>query len=181
MSVNEKLTEELHKTVIKKFKRRKVYARFKDNIWTTDLVEMGSLSSKKKNFKYLLCVIDSFTKYAWAKDKKDKTVLNVFIEIVNESNRKANRLWFDQGRVFYNKPMQELLYNNNILMYSTYNEGKLVIAERFIKKLKAKIYKNMTVNDSKSYLTYLNKLLDQYSNTYHHSIKKRSTILIILL
>ena len=64
ISVNEQAAEELHKPVIKKFKRRKVYARFKDNIWAADLVEMESLSSKNKNVKYLLCVIDIFTKYA---------------------------------------------------------------------------------------------------------------------
>ena len=144
VSVNEQLAEELHKPVIKKFKRRKVYARFKDNIWAADLAEMESLSSKNKNVKYLLCVIDVFTKYAWVKplkDKKGKTVLNAFMEIVNESNCKPNKLWVDQGREFYNKLMQEWLDNNDILMYSTHNEGNSVIAERFIKTLKAKIYK----------------------------------------
>ena len=65
ISVNEQQAEKLHKSVIKKIKRRKVYARFKDNIWTPDLAEMGSLSSKNRNVKYLLCVIDFFTKYAW--------------------------------------------------------------------------------------------------------------------
>ena len=67
---------------------------------------MESLSSKNKNVKYLLCVIDVFTKYAWVKalkDKKGKTVLNAFIEIVNESNRKPNNLWVDQGREFLQK------------------------------------------------------------------------------
>ena len=64
-SVNEKLPEELDKPVTKKFKRRKLYARFKVNIWAADLAEMESLSSKNKNVKYLLCVIDDFTKYAW--------------------------------------------------------------------------------------------------------------------
>ena len=62
VSVNKQLAEELHKPVIKKFKRRKVYARFKDNIWAADLVKMGSLSSNNKNVKCLLCVIDIFTK-----------------------------------------------------------------------------------------------------------------------
>ena len=80
---------------------------------------MGSLSSKNKNVKYLLCVKDVFTKYSWVKtlkNKKDKTVLNAFIEIVNESNRKPNKLWVDQGREFYNKRMQEWLDNNDFLM-----------------------------------------------------------------
>ena len=55
-------------------------------------------------------------------------------------------------------------------MYLTHNKGKLVIAERFLKTLKTKIYKKMTANGSKSYLSYLNKVVDEYNNTYHHSI-----------
>ena len=73
-----------------------------------DLAEMESLSSKKN------ILIDVFTKYAWVKhlrDKKGKTVPNAFIEIVNESNCKPNKLWVDQGREFYNKLMQEWLEN----------------------------------------------------------------------
>ena len=62
------------------------------------------------------------------------------MEMVNDSNRKPNKLWVDQGRDFLNKLMQEWVDNNDILMYSTHNEGKLVIAERFIKTLKPKIY-----------------------------------------
>ena len=82
VSVNEHLAEELHKPVIKKFKRRKVYARFKGNIWAANVAERESLSSKNKNFKYLLYVINVFTKYAWAKplkDKKGRTVLTAFV------------------------------------------------------------------------------------------------------
>ena len=71
----------------------------------------------------------------------NKAILNAFIEIVNESNRKPNKSWVDQGRKFYNKLMQKWLDNNNISMYSRHNEGKSVIGERFIKTLKAKIHK----------------------------------------
>ena len=67
INVNEQLDEELHKPVIKKFKRRKVYVIFKDNIWAAGVVEMQSLSSNNKNIKCSLCVIDVFTKYAWVK------------------------------------------------------------------------------------------------------------------
>ena len=124
--------------------------------------------SKNKNVRYLLCGIDVFTKYAWIKllkDKKGKTVLNAFIKIVTKSNCKPNQLWIDQGSEFDNKLIQEWLDNNDILMYYTKNEGKSVIAKRFIKTSKAKIYRKMTANDSKSYLFYLNKLVDQYNNT----------------
>ena len=105
--------------------------RYTDNIWGAYLAEMGSLYSKIENVKYVImchnfkCVIDVFTKYAWVKpwkDKKGKTVINGFVEILNEFNRKPIKLWVDQGREFYNKFMQEWFDNNHILMYSTYNE-----------------------------------------------------------
>ena len=76
--VNEELAEELQKPVTKKFKRRIVYARFKDNIWAADLAEMESLSSKNKNVKYL-CVIDVFTKFAWVKALKIKKLKQFLI------------------------------------------------------------------------------------------------------
>ena len=129
----------------------------KNNVWTADLAEMKSLSSKNKNVNYLLCVIYLFTKYAWVKPlkhKKGKTVLNAFIEIVNQSNCKPNELCVNQGREFYSKLMQKWLDNDDILMYSTNEEGKSVIAERFINTRKAKLYKKMRANDSKCCLLY---------------------------
>ena len=69
--------------------------------------------------------------------------------------------------------MQKWLEHNDILLYSTHNEGKSVIAERFIKQLKAKICEKMTATNSKSYLAYLNKLVHQCNNIYHHSINKK--------
>ena len=74
ISVNEQLAEELHKPVIKKFKRIKVYASFKESIWRADLAERESYSSKNKNVKYLLCMINVFTKYAWVTFKRYKKV-----------------------------------------------------------------------------------------------------------
>ena len=104
------------------------------------------------------------------KDKKGKTVLNAFIKTVNEFNwKQPNKLWFDQGKEFYNKLLQEWLDNNGILMYSTHDDGKSTIV---LKALKAKIYKKMTANDSKSYLPYLKRLADKCNNTYYRSINK---------
>ena len=82
---------------------------------------MGSLFYSNRNVKYLLCVIDIFTKYAQVKslkDEKGKTILNAFIEIVNEYNRKSNKLWVDRGREFYNKIMQDC--NPHIIKISQY-------------------------------------------------------------
>ena len=85
-------------------------------------------------------MVDIFTKYSWVKPLKDtkvKTVLNAFFEIANEFDRKPNKLLVYQGREFYNTLMQQWL-DNNILIYSKDNEVKLVVTERFVKRLKAK-------------------------------------------
>ena len=141
------LADELHKPVIRKFKKRKVYSQFKDNIWGVDLADMQSLSRKNKGIKYLLCVIDLYSKYALViplKDKKGISVTNGFNKIIKQSNRKPNKIWVDQGGEFYNNVFKKWLSDNDIIMYSTYNEGKSVAAERFIRTLKSKLYKHMT-------------------------------------
>ena len=102
---NKILAEELHKPVIKKFNKRKVYSQFKDNIWGVDLAETQSLSKKKKGIKYILCAIDLFSKYAFVvplKDKKGISIVNAFNKIIKQSNRKPNKIWVDQGGEFYN-------------------------------------------------------------------------------
>ena len=94
-----------------------------------------------------MCVIDIFSKYAWAiplKDKKGITITNGFQKILKESNRKPNKIWVDKGSEFYNSSVKKWLKDNDIEMYSIYNEGKSVVAERFIRTLKTKIYKYMT-------------------------------------
>ena len=85
------LTNELHKPVIKKFNKRKVYSQFKDNIWGVDLADMQSLSRKNNGIKCLLCVIDLFSKYAFVvplKEKKGISITNAFKKIIKQSNRK---------------------------------------------------------------------------------------------
>ena len=135
---NKVLAEELRKPVIKKCNKRKVYSQFSDNIWGVDLVDMQSLSKKNKRIKYLLCAIDLFIKYAFVvplKDKKGISIVNAFNKIIKQSNRKPNKIWVDQGGEFYNHVFKKWLSSNDIIMYSTYIEGKSVVAERFIRRL----------------------------------------------
>ena len=129
---------ELHKPIIRKFKKRKVYASFRDNIWGIDLANMQSLSKYNKGNKYLLCAIDLFSKYAWVipiKDKKGTSIVNAFKKIISEGRRKPNKMWIDQGGEFYNNSSKGFLKINNNEMYSTYAEGKSVVAARFIRIL----------------------------------------------
>ena len=154
---NKILAEELHKSVIKKFNKRKIYSQFKDSIWGLDLADTQSLSKKNKGIKYLLCAIDLFSKYAFVvplKDKKGISIVNAFNEIIKQSNRKPNKIWVDQGSEFYNNVFKKWLPSNNIIMYSTYNKGKSVIAERFIRTLKNKLYKHMTATGKNVYYNF---------------------------
>ena len=100
------LADELHQPIIiRKFNKIKVYLQFKNNIWGVDLADMQSLSRKHKGIKYLLRVIDLYSKYAFViplKDKKGISIVNAFDKIIKQSNRKPNKIWVDQGGEFYN-------------------------------------------------------------------------------
>ena len=100
-----------------------------------------------KRFRLLLCFVDIFSKYAWVvplKDKKGISIVNAFQKILKESDRKPNKIWVDKGSEFYNNSFKKWLNDNNIELYSIHSEGKSVVAERFMRTLKTKIYKHMT-------------------------------------
>ena len=108
---------------------------------------MQLISKFSKGFRFLLCVINIFGKYAWVvslKDGKGISVVNAFQKILKEFDRRPNKIWVDKGSEFYNNYFKKWLKNNDIEMYSIHNEVKSVIAERFIRTLKNKIYKYMT-------------------------------------
>ena len=173
---NYQLANELHKPITRKFKKGKVYSSFRDNIWGVDLAYMQSLSKYNKGIKYLLCWIDLFSKYTWIipiKDKKGISVVNAFKKILSDSKRKPNKMWVDQGIEFYNKSFKDFLKINNIEMYSTYSEGKSVVAERFIRTLKNKIFKHMTAISKNVYFDVLDDIVDKYNNTVHKTIKMK--------
>ena len=173
---NKILADELHKPVIEKFNKRKVYSQFRDNIWGVDLAVMQSLSKKNKGIKYLLCAIDLFSKYAFVvllKDKKGISIANAFNKIIKQSNRKPNKIWIDQGSEFYNRVFKKWLSDNDIIMYSTYNEGNSVVAERFIRTLKNKLYKHMTATSKNVYYDVFDDVVNEYNNTKHNTIKMK--------
>ena len=115
---NEQLAEELHKLIIRKFKKRKVYSTFKDNVWSSDLAYMQLISKFNKRFRFLLCVIDIFSKYAWVapfKDKKVISIVNALQSILKQSNRKPNKIWVDKSSEFYNNSFK-IGYKTMILL-----------------------------------------------------------------
>ena len=153
----------------------KVYSQFKDNIWGVDLAGMQSLSRKNKGFNYLLCAIDLYSKYAFViplKDKKGISIVNAFNKIIKQSRKKKkNKIRVDQGSEFYNNFKK--WFSDNIIMYSSHNEGKSVVAERFIITLKNKLYKHMTATSKNVYYDVLDDIVNKYNNTKHSTIKMK--------
>ena len=124
-----------------------------------------------KDFRFLLCLIDVYNKYAWIdplKDKKGITSISAFQKNLKESNRKLNKTWVDKGKKLYNRSMKWWLEKNDIEMYSTHNERKSVVAERFIRTLKNKIFKYM-ISVLKN-VDELDDIVNKY-NTYYSTIK----------
>ena len=173
---NYQLANELQGQIIRKLKKWKAYSSFRDNVWGIDLSDMQSLSKYNKEIKYLLCAIDLFSKYAWVipiKDKKGTSIVNAFKKIISEGQRKPNKIWVDQGSEFYNQSFKDFLKINNIEMYSTYNEGKSVVAERFIRMLKNNIFKQMVAIPKKCLFWCVRQYCDKYNNTFYRTIKMK--------
>ena len=126
---------------------------------------------------------DLFSKYAWVvplKDKRGISIVNVFQKIISKGSkteskgrRKPNKIWINQVGEFYNKLFKRFLKINNIEMYSTYNEEKSVVAERFTRTLNNKILKRMTAVSKNVYFDLLGDIVNKYYNTVDRRIKMK--------
>ena len=157
---SDKLAEELHKPIIKKFPLRRVMVYGPNQIWSADLIDMKEFSKDNKDYNYLLNVIDIFSKYAWSIPLKTKSALEVskaFESILTKN--KPKKLWVDQGSEFYNKTFDALLKKHSIEIYHTFNEGKAVIIERFNRTLKSIMYKYLTANNAHKYIDALDGMI----------------------
>ena len=168
----QQLAEELHKPITRKFTKRRVFVKGVDEIWAADLVEMGKFSNWNKGFKYLLMVIDVFSKFGWIeplKDKKGETVAAAFKKIFKL--RQPRLLWTDKGREFYNKNVNQLLSKKNIKLYSTENEEKSSVVERFNRTIKQMMWKMFSANNNTVYFDKIGALLKNYNSSFHRSIQ----------
>ena len=105
--------------------------------------------------------------------QKSVSIVTAFQKILKQSNKKPNKIWVDKGSEFYNASFKKWLQDNDIAMYSTHNEGKSVVAGRFIRTLKSKINKHITSISKNMYIDKLDDIVDEYNNTYHTKIKMK--------
>ena len=173
------LADELHKPVRRRFQKRSVFAKQVDDMWTADLVDMSPYSRSNSGYKYLLTVIDVFSKYGWIvplKSKPGKEVAMAFQKLFSSSsNTPPSRLWTDTCTEFYKPQVKRVLTANNVTLYSTENEEKLSVMERWNRTMKNIMWKYSTENNIQKYIDVLPGMVEKYNYTYHRSIKLKPT------
>ncbi|KAJ8019438.1 hypothetical protein HOLleu_41036 [Holothuria leucospilota] len=163
----------LHKPLRKTFQRNKVIVSGIDSQWQADLVDVSAFAKQNKGYRYILTCIDILSKFAWARALKDKTsrsVIGAFRSILKEQNRKPQTLYTDKGKEFLNQPFQTFLRDKNIHFFTTNNETKASVVERFNRTLKTKMWRYFTANGTRRYVDVLQKFLAGYNQNHHRSI-----------
>ena len=166
------LTNELHKPVRRRFDKRSLFAKQVDDIWAADLVDMSPFFRSSKGYKYLLTVIDVYGKYGWIvplKTKAGKEVAQAFRKLFRNGHQ--SRLWTEKGTEFYNRQLKGVLEANDVMLYSTENEEKSRVVERWNRTMKNIMWKYFTANSMQKYIDVLPSMVDKYNSTYHRSIK----------
>lgn len=146
-----------------------MFVRGIDEIWAADLVEMQEFAKDNDGYRYILTVIDVFSKYGWMKPLKNKTgveVADALSNIFKSSGRKPAKIWCDKGKEFYNKSVDKL-----VELYSTENEEKSCVIERWNRTMKERMYKYFTAHNTRRYVDVLDELVSHYNNTVHSSTK----------
>lgn len=162
---------ELHKQSRNIYTRRCVNVYGKNDLFQADLVEMIPLAKLNKGFKYILCVIDCFTKYAWVIPLKSKTgndVTKAMSKILAGNTPKL--LQVDNGKEFYNKKFDMLMKKYDIKKYSTFSTTKACIVERFNRTIKTNMYREFTSRGSRDWISILPMLISKYNNSKHRTI-----------
>ena len=186
MEQQQLLAKEVFSPQITKFRRERIIPLYKDETWSADLIDKSSLSKYNNNYKFILTVIDIFTKYAWAIPLKNKSGLSITngLKLVLGENpqggsqpRKPEKLWVDRGSEFYNKTFKSLLKEygtgkaaSQIELYSTYSDLKAVFIERFNRTLLHIINKPMFINGDGNWVNILNDAVLTYNNNIHSTI-----------
>lgn len=173
--IKRQIVEELHRSARRNFERRRTIINGYNETFQADLVEMIPYAKQNRNFKYILTVIDNFSKFAWAFPIKAKTGLEVTkaMERILKSGSVPKNLHTDMGKEFFNSHFKKLTDLYKINHYTTYSTKKAAIVERFNRTLKNKMWKMFSFEGSYKWINSLQKLVDEYNNTVHRTIKMK--------
>jgi hypothetical protein len=173
--IKQQIVNEIHKPARRNFKRRSVILKGIDDLWQADLIEMIPHARINGGYKYILVVIDGFSKYAWTEPLKNKTssdVTNAFQKIL-KLKRIPKNLQTDQGKEFFNTPFTKLMKKYDINHYATFSNIKACIAERFNRTLKNRLWKQFSLQGSYKWTSILPNIMKSYNNIKHRTIKMK--------
>lgn len=168
------LVNELHRPMRINFPRRQTVVKGLDDLWQSDLGILDKYAKYNRNYKYILVVIDCFSKYLWVEPLKSKTgteVAKAFAKILTD--RRPKNLQTDQGTEYFNSSFERLMKQHNINHYNTFSSKKAAMAERVIRTIKEKLYKHFSLNGEYKWLDVIPKIVSDYNNTVHRTIKMR--------
>ena len=165
----------LHKPARKKFSRNKIFVKYIDEQWEADLIDFQNFAQVNNQNKFILIIIDVFSKYLFAYPIKNKTSLEVVSKFKDLfKRRKPAKLRTDKGLEFQNKLLKALCKKYDVLFFSSENlDVKCAVAERVIGTIKRKLFRYFTKNGTRRYVDILDKIIHAYNNSYHRSIKMR--------
>lgn len=174
--IKQHIVDELHKPSRVNFKRRRVLIKGLDDLFQADLVELIPFARENKGYRYILVVIDVFSKYVWVEAVKNKTgeeISKAMRKILNTNNRISKNLQTDMGKEFYNKNFQELMRKNKINHYSTFSSKKASIVERVNRTLKSIMWKEFSFNGNYKWINILPEIVSKYNNKKHNTINMK--------
>lgn len=173
MNVKEDVVAELHKPARKNFTRRRVIIKGLHDLFQADLVEMIPYAKANKGFRYILVVINAFSKYVWAYPVKRKTgqaVADAMKKVLSSTKTSPKNLQTDMGKEFYNKEFQNLMKKFGINHYSSYSNLKSSIVERCNRTLKNMMWKQFSLQGTYKWLDLLPQIVKKYNSTKHSTI-----------
>lgn len=169
------IVNELHKPARKNFIRRSIVTKGIDDLWQADLIDMQKYATENRGMKYILVVIDTFSKFAWVvpvKSKAKEDIQKAMQSILINSGRRPKNLQTDLGKEFYNIDFRNLMLRYGINHYSTFSIKKASIVERLIRTLKSKLYKHFSFLGKYQWVgSYLDSIVYSYNNSTHRTIK----------
>lgn len=169
-NIKREVVNEIHKPVRINFPRRRVIVKGLNDLYQADLVEVIPYAKLNKGFKYLLVVINVFSKYVWVKPVKNKTGLDVTTamdEILKKLAQTPKNLQTDLGKEFYNKDFKNLMLKYKINHYSTYSNLKSSIVERVNRTLKSMMWKEFSARGNYKWIDILQDIVSAYNSKKH--------------
>ncbi len=171
-------TYSLHKMARKKYPTRQYVVHDIDEQWQADLAEVALIADENSGHRFILTVIDIFSRYAWArplKSKRGSEVAAAFKDIFDEG-RIPKRIQTDQGKEFENRDVRNLFQEHNIELFSVKSAYKAAMVERFNRTLKTKLWKYFTSNLNQNWTKVLQDVVKTYNNSVHRMIGQKQTI-----